>query len=87
MTFQIKPTDKFLVLASDGLWDELSSREVAEVALAGPAKDIPSRLIEKALLKVSARTKLSLQEIKQLEPGLRRNIHDDITVLVVELDG
>jgi pyruvate dehydrogenase phosphatase len=81
-----------LVLASDGLWDYLSPEDVVEVLNGFPkgasAQSMASALIEKALAIAAEATngELSLTELKALNPGReKRNIHDDITAVVVLL--
>ena len=83
-----------LILASDGLWDYVSPKDVLEVLRAGPpasrqsGKEIASALIEKALEIAADATngELSLSELKAMSPGYdKRNIHDDITAVVIVL--
>eukprot|EP00755_Sulcionema_specki_P007851 Sspe_Gene.39342::Locus_18979_Transcript_1_1_Confidence_1.000_Length_2106::g.39342::m.39342 len=91
--------DHSLVLASDGLYNMLSNQEVVEVAHKGilmfadsmhvdkslrpdPAK----MLVESALQKVASAQSITIRMLQQTPSGpTRRRLHDDITVIVVEL--
>ena len=84
--------EEILVLASDGLWDMLSDQEVSEFVLKWvriqglSPTEAAEKLIEEALKKSAAKHKLSLEELKALKQGrTRRNKHDDMTVIVVDL--
>lgn len=82
-----------LVLGSDGLWDYLSPGDVLEVVKRGIARrespdQIADALIDKALTVAAEAapggTSLTLEKLRVMQPGVdRRNIHDDITVVVV----
>ena len=81
--------DKFLVLATDGLWDELNDEEVI-VIVTKALKDgadppgIANILIEGALKKAALSSGIRLEEMKRLPQGSsRRSLHDDISVVVV----
>jgi pyruvate dehydrogenase phosphatase len=47
--FNLKPTHKCLILASDGLWDELQRQEVAELFRNSPLTKMPELLITRTL--------------------------------------
>ncbi|KAF4674727.1 hypothetical protein FOL47_008777 [Perkinsus chesapeaki] len=90
-TEQRDPTrDMFLILASDGLWDYLPDPDIVSVAVdvferEGPqaaAEALVSRVIEQA----AQSAKLSASSVRRMQPGrTRRNIHDDVTVVIVRL--
>jgi hypothetical protein len=44
------------------------------------------RLVEKALERCAESFGVSVEQIRGLRPGTRRNVHDDITVIVVLLE-
>lgn len=114
--------DDFLILASDGLWDEMTPEEavahcyswrrerrentcgsdatsgVASESASGSAaaatslvvdsknsNSAASFLIKRALEHAAEESGQTLKEVMELSPGKRRHVHDDITVIVVEL--
>eukprot|EP00667_Euglena_gracilis_P005884 EG_transcript_5926 len=84
--------DRFLVLATDGLYNWMSDTEVVEVvdqylAQSGDVAGVAQHLINWVLLhKISVSLGLSYQQLQRIPPGQRRMYHDDITVVVVVLD-
>jgi pyruvate dehydrogenase phosphatase len=84
-------TDKYLIVGTDGLWDQFTSREAAgivEAAIsAGLTPDQAAiELVEAALMRAATNHKMGLVEMKALPPGSsRRNLHDDISVCIVVL--
>jgi pyruvate dehydrogenase phosphatase len=89
--FARHPADRFVILASDGLWDQLSKDEatriVAEALQANNDADAAAKhLVEATLARAAERHDKSLEALKQVPAGKdRRRLHDDITVLVVLL--
>lgn len=81
----ISPADKFLILASDGLWDEMSEQEAAELVggLEDPDK-AATVLLEAALSIAAKKAGLTEASLKALKWG-RRSLHDDISIAVVRL--
>jgi len=73
-TKQLRPKDKFVVLASDGIWDRIPNQEAMELVVPyfekGGAQGAVNKLVEVAT------------EKWQTEQGMI----DDITVLVVFLN-
>eukprot|EP01016_Furgasonia_blochmanni_P005892 TRINITY_DN12326_c0_g1_i1.p1 TRINITY_DN12326_c0_g1~~TRINITY_DN12326_c0_g1_i1.p1 ORF type:complete len:496 (+),score=92.38 TRINITY_DN12326_c0_g1_i1:77-1564(+) len=84
---ELRTEDKFLVLASDGLWDELTNSNVAEVVEAHRYNkdDISHELLYRALEHAALTHGMDLEELEKLPPGMRRRTHDDITIIVVDL--
>jgi pyruvate dehydrogenase phosphatase len=86
-----RPDDQFLVLATDGLWDELSDEEVteiveAQIAAGSDCQKISTVLVEEALKKAAIKSNLPIEMMCNLPQGpRRRSIHDDISVIVVDL--
>ena len=84
-------SDRFLIAATDGLWDQFSSQEaviIVEAALrAGLSPERASEeLVEAALRNAAKNRKISIEDMKALPPGsARRGIHDDISVCIVLL--
>ncbi|KAL3346381.1 hypothetical protein AABB24_025030 [Solanum stoloniferum] len=83
---KIRPEDLFLIFASDGLWDQLSDDEAVDIVLKNPRSGIAKRLVRAALEGAAEKKEMRYEDIKQLEKGERRHVHDDITVIVIYLD-
>lgn len=85
--FELTEEDEFLVLATDGLWDWLSAQEVADIisAIGRDKERIGEALSQEALRKAASRANLELKHLNDLPIGIRRSIHDDISLLVVDL--
>ncbi|KAF3786061.1 putative protein phosphatase 2C 25 [Nymphaea thermarum] len=84
----IQPEDKFLIFASDGLWDCLSNQQAADIVFASPRahQGIARRLIRTAMQVIENRCGLRYELIKMVAPGERRACHDDISVVVVYIE-
>jgi len=93
--------DQFLVVACDGLWDELSSDQVVRVvqcllAKHGGKANIAQLLVQFTLSKVAQRLAVeepeleifTHEDLRAMPPGDdgRRELHDDITVIVLLFD-
>lgn len=77
-------------MASDGLWDEISRKKAAELIKGNDQelKKVAACLFENAIDNVSKKRGVSREFITQAPPGtMKRNIHDDITILVLSLQG
>ncbi len=80
--------DKFVILASDGLWDFLSDEEAVAVVeqclREGTAHDAASKLVQRALEVAAEECGLSMEKLRALPPGnSRRSRHDDTTAVVL----
>jgi pyruvate dehydrogenase phosphatase len=85
-TREIRAGDKFLILASDGLWDEMTEQEAAEtIAEASSAQEAAEKLLDKALNHAAESNNMTRNALNLLPLGKRRSYHDDITVVVVPL--
>ncbi|CAO2822138.1 unnamed protein product [Amaranthus hypochondriacus] len=82
----LKPTDQFLIFASDGLWEHFTNEEAVELVHNSPRMGIAKRLVQKALKKVARRMNIKYEDLKNVKKGERRKYHDDITVVVIFLD-
>ncbi|CAN1278151.1 Probable protein phosphatase 2C 43 [Linum perenne] len=82
----LQPDDKFLIFASDGLWEHITNQEAVEIVQNNQRPGIARRLVEVALKKASRKSDLSYRELKQVAGGRRRSYHDDITVVVIFID-
>lgn len=95
---KIREGDQFIIVASDGLWDKFSNEEA--VSLVGnffqeQTKQNPSSqlsnvctfLIEKSLSKaLGADNEEHMGMMLQLDPKVRRQYHDDITITVIKFN-
>jgi len=99
MQRKLRQGDKFLVIASDGLWDKFSSEEVVDLVSeffrkqdAGildenQASNVCTFLIRQALINaMGGKEEDHLRTVFQLDPKLRRYVHDDITITVVRFN-
>lgn len=66
---EVEPTDSYLVLASDGLWDFLSNEELFKITKEAKKKNVPASALARTLVNIS----------------ISRNTRDNISVVVVEL--
>lgn len=84
---QLTEDDEFLTLATDGLWDWLSGQEVAKIIEKNRnnKEQIVDALWKEALTKAGERKNLNFNQVLDLPDSIRRTIHDDITILVVDL--
>ena len=85
---RLQPEDCFLVLATDGLWDEMSDQEavsvVSQCIKAGKRHEAAGALVEESLARAAAASGMAVAELKALPPGnRRRGRHDDTTAVVI----
>lgn len=87
ITRRLEKGDDFIVLASDGLWDFLSSADVSNiVSKYGEKGEIARELMHTAVTRAANNNSLTKDEIYSIEPGEdKRILHDDITILVIDL--
>ncbi|KAL2923883.1 putative protein phosphatase 2C 43, partial [Bienertia sinuspersici] len=86
-TRQLRECDKFLIFASSGLWKHFSNDGAVDFVLNHPRKGIARRLVEEARKRAAETAGVTYEEVKRAPVGgLRRRVHDDITVVVVFID-
>ncbi|XP_075511385.1 putative protein phosphatase 2C 43 [Primulina tabacum] len=85
-TRDLRRDDKFVIFASDGLWEHLTNQEAVEIVHNHPRPGVARRLLVSALRKAAKTREMPYNEIKKLDPGVRRHFHDDITVIVIFID-
>ncbi|KAK1439224.1 hypothetical protein QVD17_05040 [Tagetes erecta] len=83
---EIQPEDRFLIMASDGLWEHLSNQEAVDIVQNHPNNGSARRLVKAALQEAAKKREMRYSDLKKIERGVRRHFHDDITVVVVFLD-
>ncbi|XP_027360909.1 protein phosphatase 2C 29-like [Abrus precatorius] len=83
--------DRFLILSSDGLYQYLSNQEVVSQVESFmkkfPDGDPAQHLIEELLLRAAKKAGMDLHELLDIPQGDRRKYHDDVTVMVISLEG
>ncbi|XP_026659492.2 probable protein phosphatase 2C 26 [Phoenix dactylifera] len=83
--------DQFLVLSSDGLYQYLSNEEVVlhveNFMERFPDGDPAQSLIEELLFRAAKKAGMDFYELLDIPQGDRRKYHDDVTVMVVSLEG
>jgi pyruvate dehydrogenase phosphatase len=82
--------DKYLVMASDGLWDEISRKTSAKVATRlakeNAIDSLMKTLCQEALKQAAKNSGITMEQLSRMEPGdYRRQVVDDITIFVVDL--
>lgn len=85
------PRDQFLVLSSDGLYQYLTNEEVVSHVERFMAKypegDPAQHLIEEVLFRAAKKAGMLVHELLDIPQGDRRKYHDDVTVMVISLEG
>ncbi|KAJ8900111.1 hypothetical protein K2173_024227 [Erythroxylum novogranatense] len=82
----LQPNDRFVIFASDGLWEQLTNQEAVEIVHKNPRPGIARRLVKLALNVAARKRNMKYDELTKVEKGNRRNYHDDITVVVIFID-
>ncbi|GMH26750.1 hypothetical protein Nepgr_028593 [Nepenthes gracilis] len=89
--YKLCPKDQFLVLSSDGLYQYLSNEEVvshvADFMDKFPDGDPAQHLIEELLSRAAKKAGMDFHDLLDIPQGDRRKYHDDVTVMVVSLEG
>ncbi|KAL8480452.1 hypothetical protein ACS0TY_026578 [Phlomoides rotata] len=84
---KLDPEDHFVIFASDGLWEHLSNQEAVDIVNSYPRNGIAQRLVKSALHVAAKKREMRYTDLKKIDRGVRRHFHDDITVVVVFIDG
>ncbi|KAJ6698567.1 ALPHABET ISOFORM E-RELATED [Salix purpurea] len=82
----LRPNDKFVIFASDGLWEQLTNQEAVEIVYSNPRAGIARRLVRAALNVAARKRVMRYDDLKKVDRGIRRFFHDDITVVVIFID-
>nr|XP_043620164.1 probable protein phosphatase 2C 43 [Erigeron canadensis] len=85
-TKDLQSDDKFVVFASDGLWENISNQEAVEIVNKHPRAGIAKTLVRLAMKEAAIKKGLKYDDLPRYQPGARRDIHDDITVVVIFFD-
>ncbi|KAL2487783.1 putative protein phosphatase 2C 4 [Forsythia ovata] len=85
------PRDRFLILSSDGLYQYFTNEEaVSEVELFlswSPEGDPAQHLVEELLFRAAKKACMNFQELLEIPQGDRRRYHDDVSIIVISLEG
>lgn len=88
---RLSPKDRFLILSSDGLYQYFTNEEaVSEVELfiaLQPEGDPAQHLVEELLFRAAKKVGLDFHELLEIPQGDRRRYHDDVSVIVISLEG
>ncbi|KAK1356533.1 Poltergeist like 1 [Heracleum sosnowskyi] len=88
---KLRMRDQFLVLSSDGLYQYLTNQEVVSYVECFiekfPEGDPAQHLIEELLIRAAKKAGMDLHELLDIPQGDRRKYHDDVTVMVISLEG
>lgn len=85
-THRISPLDSFIIFASDGLWEHVTNQEAVDIVHTYPRAGIARRLVKLAMIRAAKKRGLNFFDLKVLHSGKRREVHDDISVVVLFLD-
>ncbi|KAJ4760062.1 Phosphatase 2C family protein [Rhynchospora pubera] len=83
---KLKPQDRFVIFASDGLWEHLTDEAAVEIVFRNPRSGIAKRLVKAALTEAAKKREMRYEDLRHIKKGVRRHFHDDITVVVIYLD-
>ena len=85
--FDLDQDDEFLILATDGLWDELNVQDVESIVLEAKNDKVAviDTLFKQAFKHAAVTSNKTEDELKNMSLGARRNYHDDISIVVVDL--
>ncbi|KAG8387829.1 hypothetical protein BUALT_Bualt02G0061800 [Buddleja alternifolia] len=88
---RVGPRDRFLILSSDGLYQYFTNEEaVSEVELFiswSPEGDPAQHLVEELLFRAAKRAGMDFHELLEIPQGDRRRYHDDVSIIVISLEG
>ncbi|XP_020210191.1 probable protein phosphatase 2C 4 [Cajanus cajan] len=88
---KLSPNDKFLILSSDGLYQYFTNEEAAakveSFITMFPDRDPAQLLIEEALTRAAKKAGIEFHELLDIPQGERRHYHDDISIVIISLEG
>lgn len=88
---RLGPKDRFLVLSSDGLYQYFTNEEaVSEVELfiaLQPEGDPAQHLVEEVLFRAARKAGMDFHDLLEIPQGDRRKYHDDVSIIVISLEG
>ncbi|XP_042413661.1 probable protein phosphatase 2C 23 [Zingiber officinale] len=88
---KVGPKDKYLILSSDGLYQYFTNKEVVaqlEMFLAAnPDGDPAQYLAQEALYRAADKAGMELDQLLGVPQGDRRKYHDDVSIIIISLEG
>ncbi|CAM0149214.1 unnamed protein product [Urochloa decumbens] len=88
---KLSTRDRFLILSSDGLYQYFTNEEaVAQVEMfiaTTPEGDPAQHLVEEVLFRAANKAGMDFHELIEIPHGDRRRYHDDVSVIVISLEG
>jgi serine/threonine protein phosphatase PrpC len=74
-------------MATDGLWDFLTSKDVANVLKSSGSnlKHVANSLFSEVMNKAAEECGMSVERLMSMPPGKKRNFYDDVTLIVFDL--
>lgn len=88
---KLGPKDRFLLLSSDGLYQYFTNEEaVSEVEhfiTFQPEGDPAQHLVEEVLFRAAKKAGMDFHELLEIPQGDRRRYHDDVSIIVISLEG
>ncbi|KAL6190984.1 hypothetical protein ACLB2K_037378 [Fragaria x ananassa] len=86
---RISKSDRFVIVASDGLFDFFTNDEAVKLVRSyissNPSGDPSKFLLEQLVVRAANSAGFSMEELMNIPAGRRRKYHDDVTVIVVIL--
>ncbi|KAF3636607.1 putative protein phosphatase 2C 4 [Capsicum chacoense] len=88
---RLGPRDRFLILSSDGLYQYFTNEEavleVEHFISWSPEGDPAQHLIETVLFRAAKKAGMEFHELLEIPQGDRRRYHDDVSIIVISLEG
>ncbi|WCJ28297.1 Protein phosphatase 2C family protein [Euphorbia peplus] len=88
---RLNSRDKYLILSSDGLYQYFTNEEVVSqieaFVAAFPEGDPAQHLIEEVMFRAAKRAGMDFHELLDIPQGERRRYHDDVSVIIISLEG
>ncbi|KAJ7961431.1 putative Protein phosphatase 2c [Quillaja saponaria] len=88
---RLNERDKFLILSSDGLYQYFTNEEaitkVNSFITLVPDRDPAQLLVEEVLFRAAKKAGIEFHELLEIPQGERRRYHDDISIVIVSLEG
>ncbi|KAI4318986.1 hypothetical protein MLD38_032638 [Melastoma candidum] len=88
---RLSPRDRFLILSSDGLNQYFSNEEavskVASFLASFPEGDPAQHLVEEVLFRAAKQAGVDFHELLEIPQGERRRYHDDVSIIIISLEG
>ncbi|KAJ7950327.1 Protein phosphatase 2C family protein, partial [Quillaja saponaria] len=88
---KLSERDKFLILSSDGLYQFFTNEEaiskVNSFMSLFPDRDPAQLLIQEVLFRAAKKAGIEFHELLEIPQGERRRYHDDISIVIISLDG